>query len=175
MEALADTLIIPVKGLPKGESTFHFAIDGSFFAKFGNTRIKDADCSVKVSARRRSTVMEIVCRIGGFVVVECDRCLDDLPLKVDVERMLTVGFGAVDVDDAVDEDDMMVVSSSDSVISLDQFVYDYVCLSLPIVMTHPEGRCNPQMLARLESGSRPSEEQTEGNNPFGKLKEMLKK
>ena len=63
------------------------------------------DCSVKVSARRRSTMMEIVCRIGGFVVVECDRCLDDLPLKVDVERMLTVGFGAVDVDDAADEDD----------------------------------------------------------------------
>ena len=63
MEALADTLIIPVKGLPKGESTFHFAIDGSFFAKFGNTRIKDADCSVNVSARRRSTMMEIVCRI----------------------------------------------------------------------------------------------------------------
>ena len=146
MEALADTLIIPIKGLPKGESTFHFAIDGSFFSKFGNTRIKDADCSVKVSARRRSTMMEIVCRIGGFVVVECDRCLDDLPLKVDVERMLTVGFGAVDVDDAADEDDMMVVSSSDSVISLDQFVYDYVCLSLPIVMVHPEGRCNPQML-----------------------------
>ena len=175
MEALADTLIIPIKGLPKGESTFQFAIDGSFFSKFGNTRIKDADCSVKVSARRRSTVMEIVCRIGGFVVVECDRCLDDLPLKVDVERMLTVGFGAVDVDDAADEDDMMVVSSSDAVISLDQFVYDYVCLSLPIVMTHPEGRCNPQMLARLESGSHPSEEQTEGNNPFGKLKEMLKK
>ena len=175
MEALTDTLIIPIKGLPKGESTFQFAIDGSFFSKFGNTRIKDADCSVKVSARRRSTVMEIVCRIGGFVVVECDRCLDDLPLKVDVERMLTVGFGAVDVDDATDEDDMMVVSSSDSVISLDQFVYDYVCLSLPIVMTHPEGRCNPQMLARLESGSHPSEEQTEGNNPFGKLKEMLKK
>lgn len=175
MEALFDTLMIPVKGLPKGESTFHFTIDGSFFSKFGNTRIKDADCSVRVSARRRSTVLEVVCTIGGFVVVECDRCLDDLPLKVDVERTLTVGFGAVDVEDAADEDDMMVVSPSDAEISLDQFVYDYVCLSLPLVMVHPEGRCNPQMLARLESGSYASEEHADGNNPFGKLKEMLKK
>ena len=175
MEALADTLIIPVKGLPKGENFFHFAIDGKFFEKFGNTRIKDADCSVKVSARRRSTVLEVVCTVGGFVVVECDRCLDDLPLKIDVERTLTVGFGAVDVDDAADEEDMMVVSPSDSEISLDQFVYDYVCLSLPLVMVHPEGRCNPQMLARLESGSHASEGHAEGNNPFGKLKEMLKK
>ena len=175
MEALDDTLIIPLKGLPKGEKSFHFVIDGSFFEKFGNTRIKDADCSVTVTASRRSTVMKVACRIGGFVVVECDRCLEDLPLKVDVERTLTVGFGAVDVDDAADEDDMMVVSSSDSVISLDQFVYDYVCLSLPLVMVHPEGRCNPQMLARLESGSHASEGHAEGNNPFGKLKEMLKK
>lgn len=175
MEALSDTLMIPVKGLPKGESTFHFTIDGLFFSKFGNTRIKDADCSVRVSARRRSTVLEVVCTIGGFVVVECDRCLDDLPLKVDVERTLTVGFGAVDVEDAADEDDMMVVSPSDAEISLDQFVYDYVCLSLPLVMVHPEGRCNPQMLARLESGSHASEEHADGNNPFGKLKEMLKK
>ena len=175
MEALSDTLMIPVKGLPKGESTFHFTIDGSFFSKFGNTRIKDADCSVRVSARRRSTVLEVVCTIGGVVVVECDRCLDDLPLKVDVERTLTVGFGAVDVEDAADEDDMMVVSPSDAEISLDQFVYDYVCLSLPLVMVHPEGRCNPQMLARLESGSHASEEHADGNNPFGKLKEMLKK
>lgn len=175
MEALSDTLMIPVKGLPKGESTFHFTIDGSFFSKFGNTRIKDADCSVRVSARRRSTVLEVVCTIGGFVVVECDRCLDDLPLKVDVERTLTVGFGAVDVEDAADEDDMMVVSPSDAEISLDQFVYDYVCLSLPLVMVHPEGRCNPQMLARLESGSHASEEHADGNNPFGKLKDMLKK
>lgn len=175
MEALSDTLIIPVKGLPKGESTFHFTIDGSFFSKFGNTRIKDADCSVRVSARRRSTVLEVVCTVGGFVVVECDRCLEDLPLKVDVERTLTVGFGAVDVDDAADEDDMMVVSPSDAEIALDQFVYDYVCLSLPLVMVHPEGRCNPQMLARLESGSHASEERADGNTPFGNLKEMLKK
>ena len=175
MEALDDTLIIPLKGLPKGEKSFHFVIDGTFFEKFGNTRIKDADCSVTVTASRRSTVMKVACRIGGFVVVECDRCLEDLPLKVDVERTLTVGFGAVDVDDAADEEDVMVVGSADTAIALDQFIYDYVCLSLPIVMVHAEGRCNPRMLARLGTGIPACEEQPEGNSPFGRLKEMLKK
>ena len=105
MEALADSLIIPLKGLPRGASTFDFAIGAEFFQKFGNTRIKDADCSVRAQVVRGSTLASIRCIVGGFVVVDCDRCLDDLTLKVDVERELTVGFGAIDIDDAADEED----------------------------------------------------------------------
>lgn len=150
MDALADSIVIPLRGLPKGVSAFNFAIDGKFFQKFGNTRIKDADCSVKVQAERQSTMMLISCTVGGYVIVECDRCLDDLTLKVDVERDLTVGFGAVDLDDSCDEEDVIVASPSDHEISLDQFVYDYVCLSLPLVAVHPEGKCNPDAEAKLK-------------------------
>ena len=174
MEELAESLMIPLKGLPKGESSFNFAIDGKFFQKFGNTRIKEADCSVKAKVNRTSSLVSVKCLVGGFVVVECDRCLDDLALKVDVERELKVGFGSVDIDDAQDEEDVIVVSSSDSEISLDQFVYDYVCLSLPIVMVHPEGKCNPEMIARM-GGAGVTAEKEQGASPFDKLKEMLKK
>jgi len=150
MEALADDIVIPLRGLPKGFSAFNFAIDGKFFQKFGNTRIKDADCSIKVKVERQATIMHVNCEVGGFVIVECDRCLDDLAIKVDVERELTVGFGAVELDDSVDEEDVIVASSTDHELSLDQFVYDYICLSLPIVMVHPEGKCNPEVEARLK-------------------------
>ena len=150
MEALADEIVIPLRGLPKGVSAFNFAIKGEFFQKFGNARIKDADCSVKVKAERQSTVMHVGCEVGGFVIVECDRCLDNLAIKVDVERELTVGFGVVDLDDSSDSEDVVVASPSDREISLDQFVYDYICLGLPIVAVHPDGRCNPEMEARLK-------------------------
>ena len=150
MEALADEIVVPLRGLPKGVSAFNFTIGGEFFQKFGNARIKDADCSVKVKAERQSTVMRVACEVVGFVVVECDRCLDDLSIKVDVERELTVGFGAVDLDDSSDSEDVVVATASDRELSLDQFVYDYVCLSLPIVTVHPDGKCNPEMAARLK-------------------------
>jgi len=149
MEALA-TIVIPLRGLPKGVSDFNFAIDGKFFQKFGNTRIKDADCSVKIKAARESTMMRISCNIGGFVIVECDRCLEDLTLKIDVERELTVGYGAVDLDESCDEEDVVVASPSDHEITMDQFIYDYVCLSLPLVASHPEGKCNPDAEAKLK-------------------------
>jgi len=175
MEENTQDIIIPLKGLQKGVHSFDFAIDGKFFQTFENAQIKEADCSVKADVVRRNTLMTVACRIGGFVVVECDRCLDDLVLKVDVERELTVGFGNVDIDDAGDEEDVIVVSEGDDTVDISQFVYDYICLSLPIVKVHPEGKCNPEMIGRLVGASEDAEKEEGGNSPFSGLKDLLKK
>jgi len=160
-----DMIIIPTKGLTPGEHTFSFAVGEKFFQSFGNSQIKDADCSVRVELVKQQTLMEVVCRIGGFVVVECDRCLEDLTIKVDVEQSLTVGFGAVELDD---DEDVVVVSPEDGSVSLDQFVYDYICLSLPLIKVHPEGKCNPEMIRRLTGSADEG-----GNTPFSALKDMI--
>ncbi|MBQ0025526.1 MAG: DUF177 domain-containing protein [Bacteroidales bacterium] len=168
-----NNIVIPIKGLPAGEHTFTFAIDGKFFQEFDNSQIKEADCTVRVSVIRRQTLLSVECLVGGFVITECDRCLEDLTLKVDVQRSLTVGFGSVDVDEdenGSEDEDVIVVDSSETQLSLDQFVYDYVCLSLPIVKVHPEGKCNPEMLKYL-SGNRIEVEDTV--SPFKGLKDML--
>lgn len=172
METAAPVIEIPVKGLPKEGRQFDFEIGGEFFQAFGNTRIKDADCTVKAFAVRRGTILSVDCRAAGFVIVECDRCLDDLALKIDMERVLTVGFGSVDIDDAQDEEDVLLVDENEGGIDISQFVYDYICLSLPIMKVHPEGKCNPEMLSRLSAS--PGGE-SGGESPFSGLKEMLKK
>ncbi|MBO4571056.1 MAG: DUF177 domain-containing protein [Bacteroidales bacterium] len=174
MDEKAQNIIIPVKGLPKEGHTFTFEIGGEFFQAFGNTQIKDADCTVKANALRRGTIMSVLCRAAGFVVVECDRCLDDLALKVDMERELTVGFGSVDVDESSDEEDVVVVDENEGEIDISQFVYDYICLSLPIMKVHPEGKCNPDMISRL-STSAGNEGEEKGERPFSGLKDLLKK
>ena len=131
MDKMYQDIVIPIKGLPLGESTFRFEIGDPFFQAFENSLIKEADCSVKVRVVRHQTLLDIVCEIVGFVVVECDRCLEDLTLKVDIDPHLTVGFGTVDVDDTGVEDDVLVVDHTESELNLNQFVYDYVCLGLP--------------------------------------------
>ncbi|MBQ7576007.1 MAG: DUF177 domain-containing protein [Bacteroidales bacterium] len=172
MDEKAHSIVIPVKGLPREGKTFNFAIDGEFFQAFGNTQIKDADCTVKAEAIRRGTIMRVLCRAAGFVVVECDRCLDDLALKVDMERELTVGFGSVDIDSEADEDDVVVVDENEGEVDVSQFVYDYICLGLPIMKVHPEGKCNPEMLKHLAAA--PQSEETAGETPFSGLKDLLK-
>ena len=174
MDRLNQDIVIPIKGLPFGESSFRFEIGEPFFQAFENTQIKDADCSVRVTVIRHQTLLEVVCAVTGFVVVECDRCLEDLTLKVDIEPRLTVGFGSVDVDDDTESDeDIVVVDHTQRDLDLDQFVYDYVCLSLPLVKVHPEGKCNPEMLRYLsESGGNESAE-SETVRPFEGLKDLL--
>lgn len=170
-----DTIEIPVKGLPAGESNFRFEIGEAFFQAFGNSQIKDADCSVKVSVIRHQTFLDAVCSIAGFVVVECDRCLEDLSLKVDIEPHLTVGFGNVEVDEAdgSDDADVIVIDRTDTVVSLDQFVYDYVCLSLPLVKVHPQGKCNTEMLRFLQGGAAAGQTSETESRPFEGLKDLL--
>ena len=173
MDRLYQDIVIPVKGLPSGESTFRFEIGEPFFQAFENRQIKDADCSVSVVVMRHQTLLEVTCRVGGFVVVECDRCLEDLTLKVDIEPHLTVGFGAVDVDDAGTDDDVLVVDRSESELNLNQFVYDYICLGLPLVKLHPEGKCNPEMLRYLSGSEGVDTESEESSRPFEGLKDLL--
>lgn len=175
MDRLHQDIVIPIKGLPSGESTFRFEIGEPFFQEFGNSQIKDADCSVRISVFRHQTLLDVVCNVTGFVVVECDRCLDDLTLKVDIDPRLTVGFGNVDVDDDAESDaDVIVVDRSESELNLNQFVYDYVCLGLPLVKVHPEGKCNPDMLRYLsESGGNETSPENETVRPFEGLKDLL--
>ena len=114
-----------------------------------------------------SNLCEAILDLGCTV-----RCLDDLSLKVDMERELTVGFGSVHIDEATDEDDVIVVDENEGEIDISQFVYDYICLGLPIMKVHPEGKCNPEMLKHLASS--PEAGETAGETPFSGLKDLLK-
>ena len=174
MDNVHQDIVIPVKGLPFGESSFRFEIGETFFQEFGNTRIKDADCTLHVSVFRHQTLLDVHCHVAGFVVVECDRCLEDLTLKVDIEPRLMVGFGSVDVESgAADNEDVLVIDRTESELNLNQFVYDYICLSLPLVKVHPEGRCNPEMLRYLSDREGADPEETETSRPFEGLKDLL--
>lgn len=175
MDKMYQDIVIPIKGLPLGESSFRFEIGEPFFQAFENSLIKDADCRVRVRVVRHQTLLDIVCEIVGFVVVECDRCLEDLTLKVDIDPRLTVGFGTVDVDEASVEDDVQVIDHTESELNLNQFVYDYICLGLPLVKVHPEGKCNPEMLRYLtDNGGNETAAEGDTARPFEGLKELLK-
>ncbi len=116
---------IPVNGLKAGRSQYEWHADGEFFGTFENSEIKDADLDISVSVNNEDFSIEVSCRITGTVTVTCDRCLDDVTLSVGTE---------------FEDDEFEGVD----VIDLRQDIYDYVCISLPMVRTHPEGECNPE-------------------------------
>ncbi len=167
--------VIQIKGLQNGEHEYEFPIDGTFFRNFENSQILDADLNAEVWLEKGGGWINVEADVTGTVTVECDRCLDDVILPMDFYCTMTVKF-AKDISE--DDDEFIIMDPSESELDLTQFLYDYVCLNLPLQKVHPEGKCNELMMQKLgslsgngESGHTVAEE----NSPFGALKELLNK
>ena len=134
------------KGLKNGTYRFDFKVDNALFEAYGSTDIKDGDLSVGVTLERGESMLSLQTVIRGTVTVACDRCLEDCRLPVAFDGTLLVRFS----DEVADYDgEVMWISPAEGEVSLAQYIYESIVLSLPYQRVHPEGMCNPDMLERF--------------------------
>lgn len=162
---------IPVKGLSVGKHQYSFLIDKKFFEDFENSQILGASLKIDVDLERRETWIRIVSAIQGTISVECDRCLDELVIPLKTEASLLVRF-VKNEDEPEDDLETITLDPSEAILDLRQFFYDYICLSMPMQMVHEEGKCDPEMIARLEN-ARGEKPVGENGSPFDRLKDLL--
>ncbi|MBO7305937.1 MAG: DUF177 domain-containing protein, partial [Bacteroidales bacterium] len=168
--------IIQIKGMQIGKHHYDFPIEGSFFKEFDNSLILDANLDAEVELEKGSGWINVTCSITGDVTVECDRCLEDLVIPMDFECTMAVKF-AKSVENS-DNDEFIIMDPTDGELDLTQFLYDYVCINLPLQKVHNEGECNPEMIAKLKnvsSGVQAKVVEDNSNSPFSALKQMLEK
>lgn len=165
--------IIQVKGLQPGKHEYEFSMDGPFFKQFENSMILDAQLDARVELEKGSGWMNLNCTVEGDVTVECDRCLDELELPVDFEA--SVAVKTAKTDDDPQDDGFIILDPTEGELDLTQFLYDYVCINLPLQKVHEEGECNPDMVAKLSQVSYGNQsEEPAAHSPFGALKGLLK-
>ena len=167
--------IIPLNGLTTGQHEFDWKIGKEFFESFENSEILDAELVASVVVEKSGRYLGIDCEVTGDVTVECDRCLDDLLVPIDVEIMLSVKYGDEESSDEHHEGEREVifVPETDAEFDMSQIIYDYVCLDLPMQRIHEDGDCNPDVLKHLSAGEA-VEAAADENNPFSALKDMFK-
>lgn len=143
---VAQRYSIAWKGLKNGRHDFRFEVDKALFEAFESTEIKDGRCEVSVGMDRSEKQLTLDVGITGYVVVECDRCLEDCRVPIDFEGQLVVKFS-----DEVHEYDgeVMWMLPGEDRVELAQYIYESIVLSLPYQRVHPEGECNPEMLERF--------------------------
>ena len=138
--------VIAYKGLKPGQYTFHFEVDGGLFAAYENSEIKDGHCRVEVVMTRLEQLLDLDIAIAGSVVVACDRCLEDCEIPIDYRGHLAVKFS----DEGQEYDgEVLWLSPSEDEVDLTQYIYESIVLALPYQRVHPEGKCNPEMMARF--------------------------
>lgn len=164
--------IIQIKGLQIGKHNYEFPINGAFFKNFENTQIKAANLNAHVELEKGSGWMKINCDILGEVTVECDRCLEDMEIPMDFTTSVAVKFAKTNSDPM--DDEFIIIDPTEGELDLSQFLYDYICINLPLQRVHEPGKCNPVMIKKLqEIEAADAAGDNSANSPFGALKELL--
>ena len=147
--------LIACKGLKSGSYYFQFKVGSELFELEQSEDIKGGEFDVKVQMRKSGSFAELDVAIEGTAVTECDRCLEDCRLPVTSESSLTVRFadGEPDYDGEV-----MQVSAAEAEIDLTHYIYESIVLALPYRRVHPDGECNPDMIARIAGVDESGEE-----------------
>lgn len=137
---------IAYKGLKKGLHEVDFDVDGALFKAYESKEIKDGRCKVHVVMDKSDTQLILDVTIDGHVVCECDRCLEDCTIPVHFDGRLTV---FVSDNQGEYDGDYMWISPDEEDINLMQYIYESIVLSLPYRRVHPDGECDPDMMARF--------------------------
>lgn len=146
---------IQLLGLKNGTHQFFYDLDDAFFASFGNPDIVGGNVRATVSIEKSTMQYDFSVSLQGEVVTICDRCLDPLTVTIENNEEFIVRFGS---ETNLDDEDLITLSEDESVFNIAERLFEMTVVALPLVKTHPEGKCNPEMTAILESHS------TQNNN-----------
>lgn len=183
---------IAYKGLGPGPHDFDFEVRDDFFKRndgAGGTEnsagngIKGGCVDVEVELEKRGSMLQLRVRMEGSVIVACDRCLEDCELPVDYQGKLAVKFSEEEIPF---DGEVMWVNPADSLLDLEQYIYESIVLALPFRRVHPEDvhgtpLCNPAMLEKFRIVSEEEFEELTAEKPVGedprwaKLKELKTK
>lgn len=161
--------LIPVSGLALGVHNFKFDIKDDFFARFEYSEVKQGEVTVNLEVEREELMMTLSFQLEGKVLVSCDRCADEFYIPIQSEQVFYIKFGA---DEAEESDDVAVVPAEEHAYDVSSLVYEYIILAIPMHRVHPDGECNPKVIAMLSHDEEPSEEESGIDPRWAALKDV---
>ena len=124
--------IVQLDKLEIGEHLFDLQLDSSYFSTIENSELLGGTVDVKVRLDLRKEDFAVDVDIVGQVQVTCDRCLDSMDVDVDIYE------------------EELEFEEDTKQIDLAWLAYELIIVNLPLVHSHQEGGCNPEMDALLQ-------------------------
>jgi len=148
---MSGSYTIPLSGLKEGHHTIDFEIDNEFFEQFDESEVKEGSLIANIEMNKRSSHLDLIIRVSGSVRISCDRCLEIFSQPVSSENRLFVKFGK-NIEDI--DPDIISVPADEHELDLQQQIYEFIMLALPIKRVHPADKkgkstCDPVMLKKL--------------------------
>ena len=151
-----DQYILEFSGLNDGIHQFEYSVDGVFFREFGYDEIGKCSILVQIEMIKQPDMLELKFVFSGYLVCECDRCLEEYNQPISGNERLIVKFG-----EETDEpsDDIIILPHQEHQINLSQYIFESIVLMLPHRRVHPEDEngksdCNPEIIKKLNELNR---------------------
>ena len=125
--------IVLLDSLEIGEHLFDFQLDNSYFSTIENSELLGGAVDVKVRLILHENDFAVDVDVMGQVQVTCDRCLDSMDVDVDIYEE------EIELEDDTQQLDLAWLA------------YELIIVNLPLVHSHQDGGCNPEMDALLQS------------------------
>lgn len=142
---------ISFTALEIGEHNFDFKVDKSLFEKFENDDLLNSNVDLKVKLIKEERVLTFNFYFKGVLNVLCDRCLEPLDFKIEGEKNLFVKFGEEYSEEDSLDDDIIIIPNTEHEIDLSHYIYELILLQIPIKCSHPKGKCNRDMIERINN------------------------
>ena len=114
-----------------GSYDFDYQLDSDYFSQLDHPFVLGGLVRAKAHLNLRADDYDLTISVHGQVSVTCDRCLE--PMNIDIN----------------DEQEIDCEDETQS-IDLPWLAYELIVVNLPTVHCHPEGGCNPEMIALLQ-------------------------
>ncbi len=144
-----ESLRIDLKSLPEGLTAIDTVLDDGFFEAVDAPQFHKGRFSLHIDCSRTADFFEFMFHVSGYVVVTCDRCLDDMEQPVTADDRLAAKFG----EENTEEDNLVTVAENEGILDVAWFVYELIALNVPIKHVHAPGKCNPAMIRLLDEHS----------------------
>ena len=144
------------QGLKPGPHTYVYDIDDRFMQeREGDESFKNWNARITMKFDKHESFFMLHFDIDGNVTVPCDRCGDEFKLRLWDEFDLVIKLTGEDSEKIEDEDDVIFIPRSETVIDISKWLYEFLMLSVPLQHIHPDdekgvSQCNPDALDLLD-------------------------
>lgn len=170
-----ETLRLDLKALKEDSFENNWVFGDDYFEALEGADIQSGNVRVGVSLQKAENYFDMEINVEGFVIVTCDRCLDDMEQSIKSDNRFIVKLGIENSED----DDTITVEENEGILDLSWIIYESIALSVPIKHVHAPGKCNTAMTEKLDelSATRSGDEaDKEAIDPrWSKLSELKEK
>jgi uncharacterized metal-binding protein YceD (DUF177 family) len=168
---------VPFTGLKLGTHQFDYELDDSFFNAFEYSLIKSGNLKVDLELEKQETMLLLKFKVIGTVNLDCDKCLSEFPLPVNLYERQIVKFAEAEMES--DDEEIISLSRKETAIDISGPLYEMINVSVPYIKNCAQAGkdCDQEMIDRLEQLSidKQNEEKEQTSDPRWEALNKLKK